>query len=134
MTSAQKSRCRELAQALDRGDMAAYRRAEPALTPEMRGEVWDQRAHVKAMAARGHKTLPPTDGKVSAAVMHDLDYWSDDVTPDHDDDNDGDVPCAACNGRGKDAAGNRCAVCGGSGKVAPGDDDGNEDDENDDED
>ena len=117
----QREKCREIAAALDRHDQGPWLKAEPSLGPEARGLIWDLRAHVVAAGGRGHKkTLLPTDIQVSqAAVMHDLDYWSDDVTPDHDDDNDGDVPCAACNGRGKDAAGTRCAVCGGSGKVAP---------------
>ena len=91
---------------------------------------WQQNYRQRqAQVERGHKkTLPPTDGKVSqAAAMHDLDYWADDTEPD-DDDGDGDVtPCAVCDGRGKDAAGNRCEACEGSGKVSPNDDEDDDD-------
>ncbi len=79
LTAAQREKCRVLAQALDTGDDATYKRAEPSLTPEMRGEIWDQRAHVKAMAASGDvKTLSRIHVQVSqAAVLRDLDFWSD---------------------------------------------------------
>ena len=55
LTDRQRERCRELARALDSGDYATYKRAEAALTPEMRGEIWDQRAHVKTQTARAAK-------------------------------------------------------------------------------
>ena len=51
-------------------------------------------------------------------------------TTDGDDGDDAEtVPCQACNGRGKDAAGNRCAACDGSGKVPLDDDDEDDDDD-----
>ena len=87
-----------------------------------------RQAHVE----RGHKKPSNTDSnervsKRDVAAMHDLDYWSD-SEPEPDDD--GDVtPCPACNGRGKDAAGNRCEACEGSGKVSPNDDEEDDDGE-----
>jgi hypothetical protein len=133
LTSAQKSRCAKLAAALDTGDYETYRRAEPALSPAMKGLIWDLRTHVVAAGGRGRKqTLLRNHSKVSrpeAAVMRDLDYWSD--TDDEPDDDPGDdpMPCAACDGTGRDAAGNRCATCNGTGKAPLDDDDENEDDE-----
>jgi hypothetical protein len=135
LNAAQRAKCAKLAQALDEGDRATYRRAEPSLTPEMRGEVWDQRAHVKAMAARGHKTLPPTDGKVSAAVMHDLDYWGDAEPDEQSDDPDDEMDlktkvCDNCRGLGLTSDGVRCTRCNGSGRVDRDDvDDGDDDDD-----
>jgi hypothetical protein len=75
---------------------------------------------------------PPRPAPIETELrLDDLDYWSD-TEPEPDDDDDGDdVPCPTCNGRGRDAAGNRCAVCNGSGRVAPED---NEDEDDDDED
>jgi len=55
LTAAQRAKCAKLAQALDAGDCAAYKRAEPSLTPEMRGEVWDQRRHLRAQGGRAVK-------------------------------------------------------------------------------
>ena len=145
LTAAQKSRCRELAQALDAGDFAAYKRAEPSLTPEMKGEVWDMRAHVIAAGGRASKagavlnqsgSKPPRPPRVETE-LHDLDYWATDDDQDDggDDDGDGDVtPCPACNGRGKDSAGNRCEACEGTGKAPLDDDREDDDDEREDED
>jgi hypothetical protein len=132
LTDRQRTRCREIAAALDRHDLTLWRKWEPSLGAEERGAIWDMRGHVIAQAARERqKTLLPTDSKVSrpeAVVMRDLDYWSDDDAPIDDDVPDDQPTCSACGGSGKDAAGNECQVCGGTGK-APLDGDEEEDDE-----
>jgi hypothetical protein len=72
-------------------------------------------------------------------LADDLDHWAQDTDeePDSDDDTEDSeaawVPCAACNGKGKDAAGNVCQACGGTGRVIDeGGDDGDEDERIDD--
>ncbi len=138
LNAAQKSRCRELAQALDRGDMATYRRAEPALTPEMRGEVWDQRQR-QAQGGRGR--LKPLTEKVQyeGAAMRDLDYWADtDDPPDDDPDDELTLKtkvCDNCRGLGTTSDGTRCTRCNGTGRVDRDDvDDGDGEDDDHDED
>ena len=94
--------------------------------------IWDLRQAQVARAAQSRQGAAVTRpaGFKSELRLDDLDFWLDAPDAPIDDDPPDDQPaCSACNGRGKDAAGNRCAVCGGSGKVAPGDDDGNEDDD-----
>jgi hypothetical protein len=132
MTADRKARCVEIAAALDRDDLGPWRRAEASLSPEERGAVWDAR-HVVAVGQREAAARPAviTDAVRTSRIETrwlDLDYWaSDDIEP--PDDDDGDMPvCPACDGRGKDAAGNVCAVCHGTGKFPSGDDDENEDD------
>lgn len=135
LTAAQKTRCQQIAQALDRGDLSLWRSLEPSLSPEQKGEVWDQRAHVKAAAARPGGGFIRC-GQSSAVLLEagDLDHWADGPVEPSDDPDDDMEPCAACNGTGRDAAGNECAVCGGSGRApADGEDDGNEDDDGDEE-
>ncbi len=135
LTDRQRARCREIAAALDRHDQGPWLKAEPSLGPEARGLIWDLRAHVVAAGGRSKKTenltVNSSSGlaKPDAAVMRDLDFWSD-TEPEPDDDDDGDVPCAACNGRGRDATGNVCQACNGTGVAPDDDDDRDEDDEN----
>jgi hypothetical protein len=52
MTAAQKARCREIADALDRGDLEPWRRAEGSLGAEARGLIWYLRQHVVAVGQR----------------------------------------------------------------------------------
>ncbi|MGA7239434.1 MAG: hypothetical protein WBY44_27380 [Bryobacteraceae bacterium] len=151
LTAAQKSRCRELAAALDRGDRATYRRAEDSLTPEMRGEIWDQRAHVVAAGGRAAKAgavlstadKTPRPARIETS-LRDLDYWADENDDDGDDE---DLPpvlpvskpdpeerqktklCDNCRGLGLTSDGVRCTRCNGSGRVSRDDvDDGDDDD------
>jgi hypothetical protein len=124
MTSAERARCVEIARALDSGDQRAWLEAEGRMSPVEKSLIWDMRAD---QVARGRKkTLIPNDIKVfsrdrdkTELRSHDLDYWADDLEPDDDQDDDDDdlMPCPACNGRGRDAAGNPCAACRGTGKV-----------------
>ena len=143
LTATQRRHCVELAQALDRGDYATYRRAEPTLTPAEKAMIWNERAHVKAQAERkgqqGGKAVvqvPPPD---RAAI--DLDFWSDDIAPAEPDDDD--LPdsdkeqttkiCPTCQGKGRDHSGDTCETCGGSGRIPLDDfDDGGDDDREDD--
>jgi hypothetical protein len=129
LTDRQRTRCGEIAAALDRHDLAPWRKWEPSLGAEERGLIWDMRQHVIAAAARnqaGITNLKPQQNFAELQRGDDLDFWASDVEPD-DDDDDGDVPCAACDGTGRDAAGNRCATCNGTGKAPLDDDDENED-------
>jgi hypothetical protein len=137
LTAAQREKCRAIARGLDAGDAAAYTHAEASLTPEMKGEIWSLRRCVAAVgqhSGRGDNVTSSPQGKAATRPahietnlgLHDLDYWGD-VEPVDDPDDDGDLEiCKACDGSGRDSAGNRCLVCGGSGK-APADD---EDDSN----
>ncbi len=136
LTAAQKSRCAKLAAALDAGDYPTYKRVEPSLTPEMRGEIWEQRAHVQEMAVRvaqgqrGTSVFPSQrrikpPARIEASV--DLDYWSDAEPVDPDDDDD-DQRCEACGGTGY-TQGGVCGACGGTGKAPPDDDDQEETDD-----
>jgi hypothetical protein len=139
LTSAQREKCRAIAQALDAGDLQPWRRAEASLSPAEKGLVWDlrQRQAQARQVSPQSAGKPPRPPRVETELrLDDLDHWaSDDDQDDGDDDDDGEVlPCGACNGRGKDAAGNRCSVCNGSGKVTPSDGDENEDETDDDED
>ncbi len=132
LTARERERCRELAAALDRGDADAYRRAEPSLTPEMKGEVWDQRAHVKAMAARAAQGRQKPAAAQPARTL-DLDYWSD-SEPVEPDDGGGDTDqttklCDNCRGLGRTADGSQCERCGGSGRVPLDDVDDDEEDD-----
>jgi hypothetical protein len=156
LNAAQKSRCRELAAALDSGDYATYKRAEPSLTPEMRGEIWDLRAHVKAMGERATQRLvsPQSAAKAPRPAraetnlgLVDLDYWGSDENDD-DGENDDDPPilpvskpdpneqqktksCPNCRGLGLTSDGVRCSRCNGSGRIDR--DDVDDDEEDDDE-
>ena len=136
LTTAQKAKCAKLAQALDAGDTAAYKRAEPSLTPEMRGEIWDQRAHVKAQAERAAQAQQAAarPARVEAkSLPRDLDYWaSDDVEPIDDDVPDDQPMCGACGGSGKGRDGSVCPICNGRGRI-PGEDQPDDRDEDEDE-
>jgi hypothetical protein len=74
LSASQRRRCAEIAAALDRDDLTLWRKAEPLMSPEERGAVWDSRQHVKAMAERHRKTAV-MPGHDFAAVSNDLDYW-----------------------------------------------------------
>ncbi len=148
LTSAQKAKCAVIAAALDAGDLAPWRKSEASLGPEMRGEIWDLRAHVIAAGGRGRKkTLPPTDGRVSSAMtsagVADLDYWGDEpAEPDDDPDDELTLKtkvCDNCRGLGTTSDGTRCSRCNGTGRVDrddvdDGDDDRDRDREDDDDD
>jgi RecJ-like exonuclease len=68
----------------------------------------------------------PRHNKFAASMAsNDLDYWAE-TDPDGGDD-DEPAPCPVCNGRGKDAAGNKCAACNGTGRIQ---EDGDEPKEN----
>jgi hypothetical protein len=128
LTERQREKCRRIAQALDRGERVSM----DTCSPEERGLIWDSRAHVKAQAERRRQrdagVLPPHGEalKREAAVLEDLDYWPlASQEPDGDDDT---RVCGACNGNGRDAAGNVCRACSGTGK-APSDGDEDTDDE-----
>jgi hypothetical protein len=155
LTAGQKSRCLSLAQALDRGDYAAYKRAEPSLTPEMRGEVWDARMHVRAMAERAaqRQVSPQSAAKLPRPArvetdlrFADLDYWpeaasKDDLGPDDpgdfpDDNGAPDEPeleqktrtCDVCRGSGVAPDGTHCSRCNGGGRIPIDPDDDPDDD------
>jgi hypothetical protein len=139
LTDRQRRRCGEIAAALDRGDLSLWLKAEPSLGTAERGEIWSQRAHVKAQAERRRQSeaaVPTSQNfatKRAARVetdlrLDDLDFWADDIEPEEPDDDDDDgvdstVLCPVCNGRGRDSAGNECEVCNGSGRVPATDDD-----------
>lgn len=136
LTDRQRAKCRSIAEALDRGDQGPWLAAEPSCTPEMRGEIWDQRAHVKEMAARAAQRRQTAGARVistvqqtSGARMNDLDYWADDVSPEPDDDDDDPMPvCGACGGTGKTRSGGTCQICHGKGRI-PAEDQPDDDDE-----
>jgi hypothetical protein len=137
LTDRQRARCRELAAALDSGDMATYRRAEPALGVEERGAVWDARKHVQAQAARAAQrqvsstvAITPTPRRIETGLrLDDLDFWLD--APDAPDDDDDPMPvCGACKGSGRDTSGGKCVICAGKGRI-PAEDQENDDDEDD---
>jgi hypothetical protein len=139
LTAAQKARCAKIAAALDRGDMATWKRVEPFLSPEERGQVWEERAGTKAMAEkrRLREAAARPAGVGTKSLPVDLDFWGSDDggdTPDDDDEEDGDdgVPCMACHGTGRDEAGNVCEACGGTGRVQPGGDEQDDDEDLDD--
>ena len=143
MTAAQKSPCAELAAALDAGDYEVYRRAEPSLSPAEKGEIWDQRQHVKAMAeraAQGQKAgfrFTPVLNRETEMMSHDLDHWADapDVEPDDEPDDTTDQTtklCPTCRGSGRQKDGSQCSECAGSGRV-PIDPDQEDDDDFEDE-
>jgi hypothetical protein len=138
LTSRQRQRCAELAETLDAGDQRAWLRAEPSLSPEERGEIWNQRSEVKAMAERrrqgeaaGAAVLPAQDfatrpGRVKTDLAsNDLDFWGETPNDDDDDDDDDDngLPqqetkmCPSCRGLGRTKDGSRCSRCNGLGRV-----------------
>jgi len=155
MTAAEKGRCAVIAEALDRGDLAPWRRAEASLSPAEKGLIWDLRRHVQAQAARnqGSDTIlkhPQNSagvqrGKTLELRLDDLDFWA--YENDDDGENDDDPPilpvskpdpneqqktksCPNCRGLGLTSDGVRCARCNGSGRIDRDDvDDGDEDDD-----
>lgn len=78
----------------------------------------------------GHFAARPERLNLASTDL-DLDHWADDPdAPGDDDDDELDPVCGACDGSGKDAAGNVCKACNGTGKAPVNDDDdGDETDE-----
>jgi len=140
LTELQRERCRRIAEALDRGETVSL----DSLSPEERGEVWDSRAHVRAMyerrrqreAAQVSQNLSPIGLKPQDEALArdlDLDFWAVDDEPDDEDDDDAQL-CSACHGTGRDVAGNVCWVCHGTGKVLNEGDEDDDDEREDEED
>jgi hypothetical protein len=85
-------------------------------------------ARARGKAAEVLEQTVPKPARIETE-SRDLDYWADDVAPVEPDDDDDGQPCAVCDGRGKDAAGNVCTACNGSGKAPIDDDNEDKDDE-----
>lgn len=141
LTAAQRARCMKVAEALDRGDQGPWLQAEPTLSPEARGLVWDLRVEQQQRAAQRQQRGAATKDRlsnpqsISSFAAHpartDLDYWADDDVPGDDDDVEPDdrpepQTCGACHGSGRDAAGGTCKACNGTGR-APADNGDDED-------
>jgi hypothetical protein len=136
MTTSERQRCAEIARRLDQGDMQLWKTAEPFLTREEKGLIWDLRRHVVARAERRRReAVPrrPARPTVEEEERPDIDDW-----PRPDDDNDDGAPpeeeepsevCRQCRGLGRDRSGAKCSACNGTGRVrAPVDDDDDTDD------
>jgi len=151
LTASQRRRCAEIAEDLDAGNLALWRKAEPTLSPEERGAMWDMRREQIARAdGRGKKKPLNTnsDSGVSEPKTRadlDLDFWATDDEPDDDDlpEDDGETGretrqkiCSTCHGTGFDSSGARCSRCRGTGRTPqppPSVDDVDRDQEDDDE-
>jgi hypothetical protein len=145
LTTAQRERCRRIAEALDAGDLSPWRKAEGRMNADEKGAVWDLRRSVVAVGQReaaarpGVRTVAVRTSRIEAELLsRDLDFWLDNAEPDDDQDGDGDEEqetklCPACGGKGRDHSGDTCSRCGGSGRLPlddlDDDDDGSEDDE-----
>jgi hypothetical protein len=82
LTAAQRAKCQRIAEALDRGERVSL----DSFSAAERGEIWDQRAHVKQLAAR-HKMRQAAENRnvsprrqilsriETALRSFDLDYW-----------------------------------------------------------
>ncbi len=148
LTSAQKAKCAAIAAALDRQDQGPWLRAEPSLSVEAKGLIWDLRAHVVAAGGRAVKAgslttdsregLPKRDTGMTSAGVADLDFWGDEPAEPDDDDDELDLKtkvCDNCRGLGLTSDGVRCSRCNGSGRVDRDDvDDGDGEDDDHDED
>jgi hypothetical protein len=151
LTAAQREKCRQTAEALDRGERVSL----DGFSPAERGLIWNERSHVKAMherftrrslrecaaatVASDHVSARP-ERMALASAETDLDYWPPVASDEPDDDDDDLTPeqetklCPVCRGLGRDSSGKQCANCDGSGRVPigpydDGDDDADEDDE-----